>query len=77
MISRDFLNYLNGVRIFSVFVVEEVGACERVDDDVATFDVDKSGFVFVQSSGETIESASAAMLLDVLHVDEKVELWKK
>jgi hypothetical protein len=40
---------------------------------VATFDVDKSGLVFVQSSGKPVEGASATMLLDVLHVHEKVE----
>jgi hypothetical protein len=69
----DSFYYLNGVRIFCVLAIEEVRASERVDDDVATFDVDKSGLVFVQSSGKPVEGTSATMLLDVLHVHEKVK----
>ena len=69
---------LNGVRKFGVFGVEQVGARERVDDDEAGLEVEEGvevGVVeLVELGGQTSEGSAAAMLLDVLHVVEEVEL---
>ncbi len=45
---------LNGVRILRVVVVEQVGAGQRVDNDVAALDVQDSRVVLVQSRRKTI-----------------------
>jgi hypothetical protein len=38
-------------------------------------ETDKNPDLVVESGCQTIESTAAAMLLDVFHVVEKVELW--
>lgn len=71
-------NNLNGIREFDVFCVEEVGASERVHDDEAGLQVQEGldvGLVeLVKLGGEPGQGSTAAMLLNVLHVVEEVEL---